>query len=196
MARPALPWFLCLSLSWVPALQGQEPSFLASGGLGRASGAWAGYDPSPGTYAHGSFATVTFEAGAGFRLSKSQELRLIVGGTDGALANQQLALDWTCVVFRSRERSVFVLAGPTLNFISGDYMIQTGAEPPYGHGLRAYIDQRWRPGLKLGAGFQWSRYWSAELDCQFVNMKRSGYQSVPDAFTGYVAGMATFHFGR
>jgi len=49
------------------------------------------------------------------------------------------------------------------------------------------MSQRWRPGLKLGFGFQWTEHWAVEVDGHAISMATSGYQSVPHASTWYAA---------
>jgi hypothetical protein len=135
------------------------------------------------------------ELGSSFDIAPRQKIRFLLSGfRDADFSNEQIAIDYQWALVGRNERNLYVLAGLSENIISGTYTFHLGKEPPEGLGDYRHIDQRWRPGLKLGVGFQFSKHWAVELDGHLISMATTGFQSVPQSSTAYIAAVVSFRF--
>jgi len=182
------------NLTFSALLLGLLPSALSAQGMGLQVSAGFGardqnWDGEPWRTVEGSPSHLTFvgELGATYALGADHKARVLISGVTGDLTNQQVSLDYQYSVFRGNGRDAYCFIGPSLNNVSGTYRFHAGFAPPAGEGDYRYVDQRWRPGLKVGAGFQWTKHWAVELDAHAIHMATSGFQSVPRATTWYAA---------
>jgi hypothetical protein len=184
--------FLCLFFLMAPCLAAQDTSLQVGAGFGVRDPNWDG-EPWQPVDAGSGHLTYTGQLGLTTTIATSHRVRFLASVLMGDLANQQASLDYQYSVLRWNEREVYVYAGLSLNFVSGTYRFHMGYKPPRGEGDYRYIDQRWRPGVKLGAGFQWTKNWAVELDGHLVHLDTSGFQSAPRTTTWYAAILMSYH---
>lgn len=161
-------------------------------GWGEATSSWDTPKRHPHEFREWFPILLNAEIGMTYKLGPERRARVLLSSITGNFSNQQVAADYQWVLRHRGDREFYALAGPSLNTISGTYTFHSGYEPPDGQGDYRYVDQRWRPGAKVGVGFQWSRHWAVELDVHLIRMATSGFQSVPDANTGYATMMVSF----
>jgi len=169
----------------------QGVSFQLNVGLGINGSEWSG--------ASGGFIPLALpfvgELGASFDIAPRQKIRFLLSSfTDFNFSNEQIAIDYQWALVSRNDKALYVLVGLSENVISGKYTFHLGDVPPKGLGDYRHVDQRWRPGLKLGVGFQWTKQWAVELDGHLISMATTGYQSVPKSSTPYASVVVSFRF--
>jgi len=181
------PFLLVLLASTAGSgLSAQDISLQGSAGFGVEDSHWYPTRQVQGD-GLGFHGICTVQTGATYALAPDHKARFLFSALLGQLCNQQVSLDYQFSVFHRNTRDLYCFLGPSVSFISGDYTFQTTVQNGWEHQDRRYVDQRWRPGIKVGAGFQWTKNWAVELDGHLISMRTTGFQSVPDSTTWYAA---------
>jgi hypothetical protein len=167
-------------------------AFQINAGIGEADYRWGTHREHPHQFGEGLDIMLNAELGGTYAFTPDQKVRLLVGGSNGNLSNQQIAGDYQWSLVRRNDRELYVFVGPSLNILSGTYTYHSGFVPPDGQGDYRYVDQRWRPGMKFGTGFQWSKHWAVEIDIHLIRMSTTGFQSIPQATAGYASVMMSY----
>jgi len=176
------------------ASQGQagEVDFQVNVGLGQADSKWGAASRQGGCGFTAPTAAV--ELGLVLGTLPRQRVRALFSAVGGEMRNIQISGDYQWTPWRHNSLEAYAFLGPSLNNVSGTYAIREGYVPPMGDGLYRDVNQSWVPGLKVGAGFSWTRHIAVEVNYHLIKMDTAGDQGVPDSTTRYVTVMASFRF--
>ena len=202
--RPCLRCLpLCFILAVLPwpqgALQAQEATFQINAGIFAPEYRWDKHDQHPPEtqfreWGFSLSVPFTGEFGVVFGAGSPRRFRVLVGASEANASFREVAVDYQWAVHRWGQREVYVFGGPSLHFLSGTYTFREGYVPPDGNGKYQLLSQQWRPGLKLGAGFQWSKHWGAEVALRGIKLATGNTDPAPQSTTSYGSVVVSFRF--